>query len=88
MVELLGWKPLEPLSFTEAFSEYSNKNSNDWKNNNRVVHDGKAFLSFPFPSSPALFFPFEQLLYLCSVQNVVIQFEILTFLCLHLFMAG
>ena len=26
------------------------------KNNNRVVDDGKAFLSFPFPSSPALFF--------------------------------
>ena len=25
------------------------------KNNNRVVHDGKAFFSFPFPSSPELF---------------------------------
>ena len=36
----------------------------------------------------SFFFPLEQLLYFCSVQNVVIQFEILTFLCLHLFMAG
>ena len=27
------------------------------KNNNHVVHDGKAFFSFPFPASPELFFP-------------------------------
>ena len=39
----------------------------------------------------SFFFPFEQLLYytiLYYVQNAVIQFEILTFLCLHLFMTG